>query len=202
MNIQDIINQGGKYYTPDGSLDKALQKRVFKEFGISIGDFGIRDITTIPDLNFRIISFGGGLTHFIDLETSIQSGGYIRFYGDGTSVLHIAPTLTKADRIDFMSTTAHELVHCIHSCLIPGHSELFGERVAYETSYRICIQAGRTEKAEAIKNTAMTHFCNNEPLWGPYPTNYGLGWCEPLYQLVCDKLNRKHISLKGFLTTI
>ena len=184
-----------KYYE---DADKALQERIYQEFGISVLDFKIRKITTKPDEDFILLSINGGFSLFVNTTTGIQSAGYINYYSDGECDLHIAPTVSTGNRIEFMATAAHELSHTVHHCMIQNHGELFTERVAYEQSYGIYMQAGMIDKAEEVKNVAMTHFFNGQPYWGDYEPEYDLNWNIFKHKILCQKLNREILTIKGF----
>jgi hypothetical protein len=161
--------------------DSILQARILEEFNIKIGDFSIQKITTRPNHTFGLIGSGPFEGFFLNSETNIVSGGYVKHYDKGTDV-HIAPVYANGDRIDFITIVGHELIHAINAFIIPHHSALFSERAAYQKQYDFYLQENRIDAALETKRTASETFLNGEPLWGPYPPQYDVHRCIDIYE--------------------
>ena len=198
------------FYLSKGSVDETLQRRLFNEFGISKGDFGIKEITTSPCKEYELITSGGQKGLFcntvieplpggLHAEIVTTAFGFVRDYGNMSSDVHIGYPIALGNRVDFIAVVGHELCHAIHNHMIPGNDTMFSERAAFKHEYNTYIKYGMTDKALEIKNKGYQWSIKGQYLWGDFPPEYEIGWCLKVYESASSRfLNRKPLQIKGF----
>ena len=146
--------------------DSFLKSQVQREFNVSEGDFGIKEITTKSSNYYKVTSTG----RYLNTKTGYIVEGYHHHYSTGVSEIHISSHITLGDMVDFKAVVGHELIHAYHHYFIPNCSTVFSERVAYEYSCRIYATNGQLSKAMAISFNAATN--PSGCFWGTYPLEY------------------------------
>ncbi len=146
--------------------DQLLSDRMMDEFGVKKGDFGIKEITTKVNGNYRVTTDG----RYVNIEKGYEVGGYTKSYTSGVSEVHVSPKITSANAVDFRAIAGHELIHAYHHYAIPNFSKVFSERVAYRYTYDTYVANGQFSKATSVFVQAA--FSYDGAFWGAYPNEY------------------------------
>lgn len=161
-NIADCYNSSGQA----DMNDKILQMRMQDEFGVGVGDFNIREITTRTGEGYGMTNSG----RYVNLKSGDMVGGYVRNFSTGYSDFHISPHYSNGNAIAFRAVAGHELIHAYHYYALPNVSSLYSERVAYKYSYDVYMRNGRFTSALSTMKTAM--FNSSGSFGGSYPIQY------------------------------
>lgn len=172
ISTDEFVLGGGNYEklakSYNGSMyqevnDELLKSRMFNEFSIKEGNFGIRDITTRAGNGYGMTNKG----NFFNLKSGNLIGGYVRSVSNGYSSVHISASTTHADIIGFRAIAGHELIHAYHNYKIPNYNRIYSERVAYRYTANTYLNGGRINSAISTMGIAISN-----SFWGIAPSNY------------------------------
>lgn len=115
---------------------EVLRARMKDEMGVSVGDYGISDLTT--DFDRSVFGLTGRLK-YVRLSDGEIINGYAQSIGRYSSSVHISPGVTYSNITKFIATAGHELIHAYHISTIGSGAlhRAFTEKIAYDYSTRI-----------------------------------------------------------------
>ncbi|WP_075965994.1 RHS repeat-associated core domain-containing protein [Parabacteroides massiliensis] len=145
LTSEDISKIAEMYDTSHSEFnDISLKDRMYSEFGISEGDYGIKSITTKAG-KYGMDSKG----FYIDKGTSAKVGGYVKsISGKLGSELHISPVYANNNNdLLFRAVAGHELVHAYHHSVFTNVIPAFTESVAYQYTMNVYQSAGMISDA-------------------------------------------------------
>lgn len=146
------------------SNDDILKDKFKKDFNITEGDMGIKEITTDTG-NMGLTSDG------VYVDNGVEVAGYIDRYTTGKSLVHISPKYTLGNVVDFRAVAGHELNHVYHNYLFKSaYVKAFSETVAYKYTVSVYQNVGRYKMALDVMNIAK-----KLGFTGVYPRSYNLG---------------------------
>jgi hypothetical protein len=153
--------------------DVSLQERLFDEFGIQKGDYGLNKISTKVPEKYGLTSAGD----YIDMKTGELVGGIAKLYSNGNQTLNISFRFSNADIVSFRAVAGHELIHVFHNYTVYPNIEkgifyqkaydLFTERVAHQSTISTYLSNGYFTDGLSAMRVAIT---NN--FFGNYPGQY------------------------------
>lgn len=146
--------------------DQLLSDRLFDEFGVKEGDFGINKITTKTSTGYIITSDG----RYINVEKGYEVGGYTRSFSKGISEVHISPKTTTSSMVDFRAVAGHELIHAYHNNTILSVNSIYSERVAYKFTHDVYVK--NHQYLNAIKVLENPYYSSTLIYWGEVPPYY------------------------------
>ncbi|HBZ66317.1 MAG TPA: hypothetical protein DEO70_05715 [Bacteroidales bacterium] len=146
--------------------DEFLRLRTKAVFGVSEGDFNIRDITTKTGKGYGLTNSG----EYVNLESKNLVAGYARNFTSGYCDVHISPYYSNGSAIDFRAVTGHELIHAYHNYVLPNVVTEYTERVAYKYTHDVYMSDGRISTACSVSRIAM--YTPKGCFWGAYPAQY------------------------------
>lgn len=134
------------------ATDETLKTRMYEEFEVKEGDYGIRKITTEGNKNHQITDKG------IYKTGKGHSGGFTTYdRSTKSTTLHVSPYHTNADVTTFRAVAGHELIHAYHHYLWGAGVDvsLFSEYVAYKYTYNTYRDGGLFHAATSTLDKAM-----------------------------------------------
>lgn len=167
MASEENVTKQAKNYNSSltaESNDDILKDKFKKDFNITEGDMGIKEITTDTG-NMGLTSDG------VYVDNGVEVAGYIDRYTTGKSLVHISPKYTLGNVVDFRAVAGHELNHVYHNYLFKSaYVKAFSETVAYKYTASVYQNVGRYKMALDVMNIAK-----KLGFTGAYPRSYNLG---------------------------
>ncbi|WP_414618190.1 hypothetical protein [Dyadobacter sp. 32] len=169
--VQELVVQGGvdgsktlaeRYNSsPEAEFnDQLLEERMKSDYGVSVGTFGIQEITTKTGDRYTMNSSGT----YQNRKGKTVAG----YYSRQDRSLHVSPMYTNATDVLFRATAGHELIHAFHHYKFGVNMNArFSERVAYQYSYNVYMRAGLITSALGTLSNAASY-----GYWGYYPSGY------------------------------
>jgi hypothetical protein len=143
--------------------DQLLSDRMFDEFNVQEGDYGINKITTKVSKGYQVTTNG----QFVNADKGYEVGGYTRRFTSGFSEIHISPKYTSSSVVDFRAVAGHELIHAYHHNTILSYNSIYSERVAYKYTFEVYMKNHQYTNAfgvfNTISHTPMNFLLNSTP---------------------------------------
>lgn len=131
--------------------DQLLSERLFDEYNVKEGDYGIKKITTKVSKGYQITTNG----RYVNADKGYEVGGYTRRFSSGFSEIHISPNYTSSSIVDFRAVAGHELIHAYHHNTILSYNSIYSERVAYKYTFDVYMKNYQYTKAFGVVNTIL-----------------------------------------------